>query len=76
MENKMYKTKVELACDLAEAFMFESGIDVQWVTDKDGNMAYSESCQRDFNSYYGLVMSYLDDVKVPFSEMEGKQCES
>ena len=56
--------------------MFESGIDVQWVTDKDGNMAYSESCQRDFNSYYGLVMSYLDDVKVPFSEMEGKQCES
>lgn len=76
MENKMYKTKVELACDLAEAFMFESGINVQWVTDNDGNMSYSESCQRDFDSYYGLVMAYLEGVKVPFSELEGEQCES
>ncbi len=68
----MYQTKVELACDLAEAFMVEAGITVQRVTDKDGNLSYTENCQRDFDSYYGLIMAYLDDVKVPFSELEAE----
>jgi len=66
----MYQTKVELACDLADAMLALDGWDVITVTDEDGNESFDEQTQDRFNLYYGEIIARLEEVKAPFSELD------
>lgn len=66
----MYQTKVELACDLADAMLALDGWNVITITDEDGNESFDEQTQDRFNLYYGEIIARLEQVEVPFSDLD------